>query len=144
MESRPDSGPRSEKNSLAFVPEATLNNVKRCNQDRGGCEHVCEDTQTGVNCSCFDGFRVKGSSCIGDLCFICYNWDYCSTMAKERKKSSILRILYLMQYDAVIAMTTDISIEFDHRVFPRIKRYCIVFFFLNLFKEYSFKNIRNK
>lgn len=29
-------------------------------------------------------------------------------MAKERKKSSIL---YLMQYDAVIAMTTDISIE---------------------------------
>lgn len=65
-------------------------------------------------------------------------------MAKERKKSSILRILYLMQYDAVIAMTTDISIEFDHRVFPRIKRYCIVFFFLNLFKEYSFKNIRNK
>lgn len=49
-----------------------------------------------------------------------------------------------MQYDTVIAMTTDISIEFDHRVFPRIKRYCIVFFFLNLFKEYSFKNIRNK
>lgn len=47
-----------------------------------------------------------------------------------------------MQYDAVIAMTTDISIEFDRRVFPRIKRYCI--FFLNLFKEYSFKNIRNK
>lgn len=38
-------------------------------------------------------------------------------MAKERKKSSILRILYLMQYDAVIAMTTDISIEFDRRAF---------------------------
>lgn len=64
-------------------------------------------------------------------------------MAKERKKSSILRILYLdIMFDAVIAMTTDISIEFDRRVFPRIKRYCI--FFLNLFKEYSFKNIRNK
>ncbi|OAD54469.1 Signal peptide, CUB and EGF-like domain-containing protein 2 [Eufriesea mexicana] len=44
--------------------EATLNNVKRCNQDRGGCEHMCEDTQTGVKCSCFDGFLVKGSSCI--------------------------------------------------------------------------------
>ncbi|KAK1128171.1 hypothetical protein K0M31_002643 [Melipona bicolor] len=46
------------------VEEATPNNVKRCNQDHGGCEHVCEDTQTGVRCSCFDGFRVKGSSCI--------------------------------------------------------------------------------
>lgn len=134
MESRPDSGPRSEKNSLAFVPEATLNNVKRCNQDRGGCEHVCEDTQTGVNCSCFDGFRVKGSSCIGDLCFICYNWDYCSTMAKERKKSSILRILYLdIIFDAVWYSHCD-----DYRYFDRIRSsrfstnkkilYCIFFF----------------
>lgn len=128
MESRPDSGPRSEKNSLAFVPEATLNNVKRCNQDRGGCEHVCEDTQTGVNCSCFDGFRVKGSSCIGDLCFICYNWDYCSTMAKEKRIVNFTDIIFGYYVWCSHCVDYRYFDRIDRRVFPRIKRYCIFFF----------------
>lgn len=28
---------------------------------------MCEDTPAGIKCSCFDGFRAEGSSCIGNL-----------------------------------------------------------------------------
>ncbi|TGZ54063.1 Fibrillin-1 [Temnothorax longispinosus] len=38
--------------------------MKRCDQGTGECEHVCEDTPSGIKCSCFDGFRAKGPSCI--------------------------------------------------------------------------------
>ncbi|XP_029163192.1 fibrillin-1-like isoform X1 [Nylanderia fulva] len=41
-----------------------IDKVKRCDQGAGECEHVCEDTPTGIKCSCFDGFRAEGSSCI--------------------------------------------------------------------------------
>lgn len=48
------------------VLELSIEKVKRCDQGTGECEHVCEDTSTGIKCSCFDGFRAKGSSCIGN------------------------------------------------------------------------------
>lgn len=44
--------------------QPSINQVKRCAQARGECEHVCEDTPIGIKCSCFDGFRTEGSSCI--------------------------------------------------------------------------------
>ncbi|KYM93760.1 Fibrillin-3 [Cyphomyrmex costatus] len=45
-------------------PETPTDKVKRCDQGTGECEHVCEDTPSGIKCSCFDGFRAKGPSCI--------------------------------------------------------------------------------
>lgn len=46
--------------------EPPIDKVKRCDQDVHECEQVCEDIPTGIKCSCFDGFRAKGSSCIGN------------------------------------------------------------------------------
>jgi len=40
--------------------------VKRCDRHVKECQHVCEDTPTGIKCSCFDGFRAEGSSCTGN------------------------------------------------------------------------------
>lgn len=48
------------------APEPPGDKVKRCDHGTGECEHVCEDTPSGIKCSCFDGFRAKGSSCIGN------------------------------------------------------------------------------
>lgn len=48
------------------VPELPADKVKRCDQGTGECEHVCEDTPSGIKCSCFDGFLAKGPSCIGN------------------------------------------------------------------------------
>lgn len=48
---------------LLFV---SIEEVKRCDQHVKECQHVCEDTSTGIKCSCFDGFRAEGSSCIGN------------------------------------------------------------------------------
>ncbi|KYM87211.1 Fibrillin-2 [Atta colombica] len=52
--------PRCVKNNL----EVPADKVKRCDQGTGECEHVCEDTPSGIKCSCFDGFQAKGPSCI--------------------------------------------------------------------------------
>ncbi|EZA50984.1 Fibrillin-2, partial [Ooceraea biroi] len=38
--------------------------VKHCAKHGKECQHVCEDTPTDIKCSCFDGFRAEGSSCI--------------------------------------------------------------------------------
>ncbi|KAK2588211.1 hypothetical protein KPH14_004248 [Odynerus spinipes] len=61
----------SEATWLGPVPkcvkkgETVIDNVRRCDQERGGCEQVCEDTPTGAKCSCFDGFRINATnSCI--------------------------------------------------------------------------------
>lgn len=52
--------------NMFAVPELPTDKVKRCDQATGECEHVCEDTPSGIKCSCFDGFRAKGPSCIGN------------------------------------------------------------------------------
>ncbi|EZA47230.1 Fibrillin-2 [Ooceraea biroi] len=38
--------------------------VKHCDKHGKECQQVCEDIPTGIKCSCFDGFRAEGSSCI--------------------------------------------------------------------------------
>ena len=37
-----------------------------CQHDNGGCDHMCSDTETGVNCSCHDGYQLVGNqTCSG-------------------------------------------------------------------------------
>lgn len=44
-----------------------------CLLNNGGCEHICTETQTGVNCSCNSGFLIVGQFCRGELQFLpCY------------------------------------------------------------------------
>ena len=39
---------------------------KTCGHNNGGCQDICTETQTGVNCSCSDGYRlVNGQFCEG-------------------------------------------------------------------------------
>jgi len=52
--------------NIFAISEPSTDKVKRCDQGTGECEHVCEDTPSGIKCSCFDGFRAKGPSCIGN------------------------------------------------------------------------------
>jgi len=52
--------------NIFAISEPPTDKVKRCDQGTGECEHVCEDTPNGIKCSCFDGFRAKGPSCIGN------------------------------------------------------------------------------
>ena len=42
-----------------------------CQRGNGGCDQVCSDTETGVNCSCLDGYRlVDNQTCSGiDICY---------------------------------------------------------------------------
>ena len=37
-----------------------------CQRENGGCDQVCEETETGVNCSCYDGYQpVDNQTCTG-------------------------------------------------------------------------------
>ena len=37
-----------------------------CQEDNGGCDHVCSDTPGGYFCSCKEGYQLSGnSSCVG-------------------------------------------------------------------------------
>ena len=38
-----------------------------CEVNNGGCEHVCTNTQSGVSCSCNDGYQlVNNQNCRGE------------------------------------------------------------------------------
>ena len=39
--------------------------VRRCASEKNVCKQVCLDVEDGIKCSCFDGYRLEGSSCIG-------------------------------------------------------------------------------
>ena len=41
--------------------------IDRCEKNNGGCEHWCNDTDTGVICDCDEGFilQVNGKGCQG-------------------------------------------------------------------------------
>ena len=37
-----------------------------CQHGNGGCDQVCSDTETGVNCSCLNGYQlVDNQTCSG-------------------------------------------------------------------------------
>ena len=37
-----------------------------CQRGNGGCDQVCSDTETGVNCSCLNGYQlVDNQNCSG-------------------------------------------------------------------------------
>ena len=37
-----------------------------CSENRGGCDHVCEEVDGNSRCSCYQGFSLRGvSSCVG-------------------------------------------------------------------------------
>lgn len=48
-----------------IVSELLQEIVRRCVPDNGGCDHVCEDNPSGIQCSCYDGYRANGTSCLG-------------------------------------------------------------------------------
>ena len=37
-----------------------------CDIDNGGCDHLCSGTED-VQCSCHDGYKLQGSTCIGKI-----------------------------------------------------------------------------
>ena len=44
-----------------------LSDVRECDTDNGGCDHICTDFPGGYNCSCRSGFRTDGNNCTGIL-----------------------------------------------------------------------------
>ena len=41
--------------------------VDLCKVNNGGCEHVCTNTQSGVSCSCNDGYLLANNqNCTGE------------------------------------------------------------------------------
>ena len=37
-----------------------------CQNENGGCDHECTDTEIGVNCSCYDGYQlINNQNCSG-------------------------------------------------------------------------------
>ena len=42
-----------------------LSDVRECDTDNGGCDHICTDFLGGYNCSCRSGFRTDGNRCTG-------------------------------------------------------------------------------
>jgi hypothetical protein len=40
--------------------------IKRCESERNVCKQVCVDVEDGIRCSCFDGYRLDGSACVGE------------------------------------------------------------------------------
>ena len=42
-----------------------LSDVRECDTDNGGCNHICTDFPGGYNCSCRSGFRTDGNTCTG-------------------------------------------------------------------------------
>ena len=44
-----------------------------CQHENGGCDQVCEETETGVNCSCFDGHQpIDNQTCTGTQVTLTY------------------------------------------------------------------------
>ena len=48
-----------------------------CKVSNGGCEHVCTNTQSGVSCSCNDGYQLTENhqNCTGMQVCSYYNCD---------------------------------------------------------------------
>ena len=44
-----------------YVPS----DIRECEADNGGCDHICTDFPGGYNCSCKAGYNPDGSSCRG-------------------------------------------------------------------------------
>ena len=42
-----------------------LSDVRECDTNNGGCDHICTDFLGGYNCSCRSGFRTDGNTCTG-------------------------------------------------------------------------------
>ena len=44
-----------------------------CQWRNGGCDHACSDTETGVNCTCYDGYKpINNQTCSGTKTFFPY------------------------------------------------------------------------
>jgi len=53
-----------------------------CQWSNGGCDHACIDTETGVNCSCYDGYQlIDNQTCSGTISYFCA-WE--CTVAHDR------------------------------------------------------------
>jgi hypothetical protein len=40
--------------------------VGGCSENRGGCDHVCEEVDGKPTCSCYQGFSLRGiGTCVG-------------------------------------------------------------------------------
>ncbi|XP_033229535.1 fibrillin-1-like [Belonocnema kinseyi] len=59
----------SKRNWLGTMPECVEDqepvqeNLRRCGEDNGGCDHICEDIPLGIQCLCYDGYRANGTFC---------------------------------------------------------------------------------
>ena len=78
-----------------------------CEEDRGGCEHMCHMEDDNINCTCFRGFRLNpdAKTCTGnlnrasnfktdksiDIVFILLHWLW-SALSLDHFKMSICNI----------------------------------------------------
>lgn len=53
--------------SSNLVPELLSNASSACEDNKGGCEHICEDTSGSAQCLCYRGYVLAedGQTCIG-------------------------------------------------------------------------------
>lgn len=42
-----------------------------CSIANGGCDHLCENTVHGPQCTCLLGYDINGEKCIGECVQIC-------------------------------------------------------------------------
>ena len=49
-------------------PQCSVSDMSKgvCSENRGGCDHVCEEVAGKPKCSCYQGFSLRGvGSCVG-------------------------------------------------------------------------------
>lgn len=57
--------PPSCGGSYCSGPCARYVDCDECRCNNGGCQQICDETDEGYSCSCLEGYRSSGKSCIG-------------------------------------------------------------------------------
>lgn len=57
----------SDAINVTNAPNVTKDESLQCDEDRAGCEHVCQIDHGRIQCTCYRGFRLAedAKSCIG-------------------------------------------------------------------------------
>ena len=67
--------------------------VEKCEENNGGCNHTCTDTQNGTSCSCHNGYRLlsDGTSCEGKTTLIITAVEFMVLLLQISMNVSLIR-----------------------------------------------------